>query len=213
MMQTGDCIDNIKFIVLYANFIKSQDEVTPYCSHNHRNSLKDYPYIPQEEIMWLKQELEDDQYYYVIFSHHSLTNDFKKRGISNRVEIRDILEQRNSVEKKVLLCMNGHDHGDDLKVVNGIPYYTVNSMSYIWHGVKETFNYSREIHERYPHLKDMILYEEPLHVIVYIDDNMTITIEGVEGHYQNIMPKDIGLGNTWNAVSIDSKTSTVIIQK
>lgn len=206
-------VDNIKFIVLDANFIRTQDGVTPFCSNYHSNILKDYPYVPQEEIMWLKQELENDQYYYVIFSHHSLSNDFKKRGISNRAEIRAILEQRNCVEKKVLLCMNGHDHGDDLKVVNGIPYYTVNSMSYIWYGVKETYNYSSEIHERYPHMKDMILYEEPLHVIVNIDDNMTITMEGVEGHYQNILPKEIGLGNTWNAVSVEPRTSTVMIKR
>jgi hypothetical protein len=176
-------------------------------------STEDYPYVPAKEIEWLDRELNDDQYYFVIFSHHSLTNSFKKRGISNQKEIRDVLERRNRKDKKVLLCMNGHDHGDDLKIINGIPYYTVNSMSYIWHGVKEIFSYSREIHEKYPYLKDMILYEEPLHVIVNIDENMTITIDGMEGHYQNITPKAIGLGNVWNAVSIEPKTSSVIIKR
>jgi hypothetical protein len=107
--------------------------------------------------------------------------------------------------------MNGHDHGDDLKIIDGIHYYTLNSMSYIWHGTKKTFNYSKEIHEKYPHLKDMILYDEPLHVIVTIDENMNIRIDGMEGHYQNITPKDIGLGHTWNAVSIEPRTSSSYI--
>ncbi|WP_271814609.1 hypothetical protein [Clostridium beijerinckii] len=89
--------------------------------------------------------------------------------------------------------MNGHDHGDNVKVINGIHYYTLNSMSYIWHGIKETFNCSNEIHKKYPYLKDLILYEEPLHVIVKIDDNMNVQIDGMEGHYQNVTPKDIGM--------------------
>jgi len=84
-------------------------------------------------------------------------------------------------------------------------------MSYFWHGMKETFNYSNEIHKQYPYLKDMILYEEPLHIIVTIDENMNVEIDGVEGHYQNVTPKDIGLGNTWNGVSIESKTSSLYI--
>ena len=30
--------------------------------------------------------------------------------------------------------MNGHDHGDDVKVIDNITYYTVNSASYMWCG-------------------------------------------------------------------------------
>ncbi|SCG82438.1 hypothetical protein DW1_0830 [Proteiniborus sp. DW1] len=122
----------------------------------------------------LKNELADEDLYYVLFSHQSLSNDFMKRGISNREEIREILERRNEDVKRVLLCMNGHDHRDGVKVINGIHYYTLNSMSCFWHGIKETFNYSKEIHDRYPYLKDMILYEEALHAIVTIDENMSV---------------------------------------
>ena len=32
------------------------------------------------------------------------------------------------------MCMNGHDHGDDFKMVEGVPYYTVNSAGYVWCG-------------------------------------------------------------------------------
>ena len=47
---------------------------------------------------------------------------------SNREAVRALLEKR-----KVLFCMNGHDHGDGCTIINGIPYITLNSMSYIWH--------------------------------------------------------------------------------
>lgn len=202
---------NVKFIVINANYIKTPNGSEPYYRRNYDKTTDTYPYVPKEEIEWLKNEIKDDRFYYVIFSHQSLSNNFMKRGISNRQEIRAILEKRNSNGKKVLLCMNGHDHGDNVKNINGIYYYTLNSMSYIWHGIKETFNYSKEIHERYPYLKDMILYEEPLHVIVTIDENMNVQIDGMEGHYQNVMPKDIGMGDIWNGVSIEPNTSSLYI--
>lgn len=206
-------IENVKFIVLDGNYIKTPNEVKPYYKRNYNKTTDDYPYIPEEQMKWLKNEIKDDKFYYVIFSHQSLSNDFMKRGISNREEVRSILEQRNSHGRKVLFCMNGHDHGDDFKVINGIHYYTLNSMSYIWHGMKETFNYSKEIHKKYPYLKDLILYEEPLHVIVTIDENMNVKIDGMEGHYQNIAPEDVGMGDIWNGISIKPKTSSIYIDK
>jgi calcineurin-like phosphoesterase family protein len=202
---------SVKFIVLDANYIKTPNGSLPFSKRNYEKTRGEYPYIPQEEIEWLKNELIEEQFYYVILSHQSLSNDFMQRGISNRKEIRDILEERNQKGKKVLLCMNGHDHGDDVKAINGIHYYTLNSMSYIWHGIKETFSYSEEIHRKYPYLKDLILYQEALHIIVSIDEDMNIEINGVEGHYQNITPSDIGIGNTWNGVSIEPRTSSLHI--
>ena len=202
---------NVKFIVLDTNYIKTPNGSEPYYKRNYAKTTDAYPFVPREEIEWLRNELKNEQLYYVIFSHQSLSNDFMKRGISNREEVRVILEQRNSNGKKVLFCMNGHDHGDDINFFNGIHYYTLNSMSYIWHGIKETFNYSNEIHEQYPYLKDLILYEEPLHIIITIDENMDVQIDGMEGHYQNVTPKDIGMGSRWNGVSIEPQTSSLYI--
>lgn len=202
---------NVKFIMLDANYIKTPNGSKTYCRRNYDKTTDPYPYVPQEEIEWLRNEIEDEHYYYVVFSHQSLSNDFMKRGISNRKEVRAILDQRNSNGKKVLFCMNGHDHGDDVKIINGIHYYTLNSMSYIWHGMKETFNYSNEIHEKYPFLKDLILYQEPLHVIVTIDENVNVKIDGMEGHYQNVTPIDIGMGNSWNGISLEPRTSSLYI--
>lgn len=122
------------------------------------------------------------------------------------------MEERNLNGEKVLFCINGHDHGGDCKVINDIYYYTLNSMSYIWHGTKEVFSYSNEIHKQYPYLKDLILYEEALHIIVNIDDNMNVSIEGMNGHYQKHSPNDIGLETTWNGVSIQAKTPSVYIK-
>lgn len=40
-----------------------------YYKRNYNKTTDDYPYVPTEEIEWLKNEMTDDQFYYVIFSH------------------------------------------------------------------------------------------------------------------------------------------------
>jgi predicted phosphodiesterase len=185
--------DEIKFIFLDSSF-ENQDK----------------PCIPENEKEWLKGELEDDSYK-VLLSHHSLINDFKNRGISNRKEIRDILEEGNKKGRKILICMNGHDHGSYVKELNGIYYYTLNSCSYIWHGEKQIFAYPEQVHEKYPYLANLILYREPLHVIMTIDEKMNINIKGMKGHYDTITPQDAGIGNKWNGVSIKPETISINI--
>lgn len=134
---------------------------------------------------------------YVIFSHHSLAKDFANRGVVNRGEIRSLLGK-----SKVLLAMNGHDHGNDLKTVSDIPYFTVNSMSYIWNG-REAYAYSKKVHDQYPFLKNVILYETPLYCIVEIED-ANIKICGNKSGYQVVTPEDVGLvDRQWNGVSIE----------
>jgi hypothetical protein len=201
---------NIKFIVLDACYIKKADGYTPYYKRNYNKTSDHYPYIPPEELSWLANELNDDCEYYILFSHQSLANEYAQRGVSNREDVRTILEKANGTGKRVLMCMNGHDHGDAAVEINGICYYTLNAMSYIWHGLKETYNYSKEIHERYPGLKDMILYQDGLHAIVTITDDGQLKIEGMKGNYQNITPTDVGIwNNRWNGVSIEPIVSSL----
>lgn len=208
---------NIKFIFLGANYIKTKFGYMPGCKANLKEETDQYPCIPPEQIEWLKDELSSDEYYYVICSHQSLANDYMvgihSRGIVNRREIQMVLEDRNSEVKRILFCMNGHDHGDRVGMINDICYYSLNSASYIWNGVKETYNYSKIIHEKYPHLKNLILYKQPLHIIVTIDDERNVKIEGMSGQYQNITPEDVGIGDSWNGVSTKPETSSLYISR
>ena len=195
-------IDDTKFIVLNSCFMEHDGKTALYNKEKHDKKTDIYPLIPESEIEWLIAETTNDALKYIIFSHHSLANDFKNRGIHNKNVIRDILEK-----KSTLLCMNGHDHGDNLAVINEIPYFTVNSASYIWHGIKSVYSYEEEIHKQYPFLKDIILYKDPLHCIVEIDDE-TVKIYGMNSDFQRIRPEDVGINDRWwNGVSIEPKIS------
>lgn len=195
-------VENTKFIVLNSCFMKRNDTYYSYLKKNYEKQSDLYPIIPDFEVEWLKKEMADENLFYVICSHHSLANNHSKRGIANREEIREILSCR-----KTLLCLNGHDHGDACERINNIPYFTLNSMTYIWHGAKEMYVYEKDVHERYPYLKDLILYKDALHCIIEIDGDK-VMIKGMESDYLYVTPEDVGISDRrWNGVSIEPKIS------
>ena len=194
---------NIKFIALDTCFIKNGNEYEPYCKRNYNVTTSIYPILPDYELKWLEKQLTDDSKYYVIFSHQSFENEFAKRGVYNRDEVRNLINSVNDSGKKVLLCINGHDHGDSLEKIGQTYNLGLNSMSYIWFGPQyDHFCYSEEIHKIHPFLKDMVLYKEGLFGIITITENGGIDIQGMNGHYQNISPKELGLDDIWNGRSI-----------
>ncbi|WP_167956532.1 metallophosphoesterase family protein [Anaerosporobacter faecicola] len=196
-------VDDTKFIVLNACYMKSNHMNYPTYRKGKAKNCR-YPVIPDSEVEWLKQEIFREDLSYVIFSHHSLANEFEQRGIANREKIQKLIESRNT-----LLCMNGHDHGDDCKIINNICYYTLNAMSYVWHGLKPVYPYGDTIHMKYPYLKDVILYKQAFHCFVELDKNH-IKIRGMEGEYLSTTPEEVGITNRrWNGVSIQPRVSTL----
>ena len=110
----------------------------------------------------------------------------------------------------VILCMNGHDHGDDYKNKNGVPYYTVNSSGYVWCGFQIWD--SEKLNEKYGYTNGFLFYEDVLYVDVEIDME-TIRITGVTGKYESVTPEDVELNDyVWNGVSIKPQTSAVTIK-
>lgn len=100
----------VRFIVLDTCFIKTDKEFEPYCKKNYDKTKEIYPIIPDYEVKWLEYQLTYDSEYFVIFSHHSFENEFAERGVYNRNEVRSLINRVNLTGKKVLLCINGHDH-------------------------------------------------------------------------------------------------------
>lgn len=171
-----------KFIVLDCCYW--QDESGEYHFPNKKKVPANYPIIPIEEVSWLKEELADNKKY-IIFSHQSLVNEFGNRGIRNRQEILDLFNG-----KEVILCINGHDHGSDLKLINDTIFYTVNSTShYCWWGGN-------------PPGVEILPYKDALHVIVELDEN-EVRIKGMSSEYKEKTPIDVGVPDyRWNGVSI-----------
>ena len=197
--------EDVKFIVLNSCYFSEEGQEKSYYKRNYKEGNSLYPIIPKQEKEWLERELSDGKKY-IVFSHHGLVNNHRDRGIYNREEIRTLFQG-----KDVLLCMNGHDHGDEFVVVDDIPYYTVNSATYAWCGSQ--IESSKKLREKYGYLHGMLLYKQALYVDVEIDDN-EIRIQGRDGDYLSVTPENVELYDyRWNGVSIKPQTSSKVISR
>lgn len=193
-----------KFIVLNSCYYSKDGKEYPYYGRDYRADGAKYPLILTHEMKWLENELEDEKKY-IIFSHHSFVNSFRDRGVCNREDVRQLFQN-----KKVILCMNGHDHGDDLTIIDNIPYYTVNSASYMWAGWQ--ISHSEKLTKKYGHLNGMLSYKQALCVMVEVDE-AEIRIKGMDGEYLSVTPDDIELHDyRWNGVSVKPKTSSYTLK-
>ena len=109
-------------------------------------------------------------------------------------------------ENSVLLCLNGHDHGDSFACVDNVHYMTVNSANYAWLGTQIAS--SKTLMEKYSYLQGMLQYAQAMSAYIEIDGH-EIRIFGEEGSYLSVTPDDIALYDyKWNGVSIKPQISS-----
>lgn len=192
--------NNHKLIFMNTCYLLENGVEKAYYKKNFKHNSSVYPIVPLEEIRWLQDELSDGMKC-IIFSHHSFVNEFMKRGVSNKAVVRELFR-----ENPVLLCLNGHDHGDSFSYIDGVPYMTVNSANYAWLGTQIAS--SKTLMEKYSYLQGMLQYEQAMSAYIEVDDN-EIRIFGTEGNYLSVTPDDIGLCDyKWNGVSVQPRISS-----
>ena len=189
-----------KLIFLNTCYLLENGTEKAYYKRNFKNSSSVYPVVPMDEIRWLQEELESETQC-IVFSHHSFVNDFMKRGVYNKSTILELFR-----EKPVLLCLNGHDHGDSFACVDGVSYMTVNSANYAWMGTQIAS--SKTLMEKYSYLHGMLPYAQAMSAYIEIDDH-EIRIFGEEGSYLSVTPDDIELYDyKWNGISVEPRISS-----
>jgi len=102
--------------------------------HTHERKDVDVR-IPQAQLEWLKADLAATALPVIVLMHHSASEQdlsdsfwFHRAAhlalVAERAELRRILEE----SKKVRAVFNGHVHRNNLDVINGIPYVTLQSL-------------------------------------------------------------------------------------
>jgi len=147
------------------------DPNVTYYSYNHNGihfvvldpNYTDYV-IPQEELDWLEQDLQDANCPAIIFIHQMLETSSGIAGlyVANHAEVRDILEESG----KVLAVFAGHYHTGSYVKINNIHYYTLKGAI---EGTGE---------------------ENNAYAIVEVDENYNITVSGYRKAVTMDMPKD-----------------------
>ncbi|MCD6596148.1 MAG: metallophosphoesterase [Bacteroidales bacterium] len=156
-------------------------------------------YIGNEQLDWLRKELEAAAIPIVIFSHQGIGTDPEIPGerysIGNSEDVRKIFNDHNKVHKssRIICCFNGHTHNDYAEEINDIWYITINSMSYKWLGEEyEHIRYSEEVDKEYKWIKFTAPYKEPLYTIVEISTKGYIKMSGKKSEYVGPSPWELG---------------------
>lgn len=192
------------FVVLDCSFFKDADgnfhayENGNYFEVGFDETLS-LPWLPDEQVQWLKDDLAKASFPSVIFSHQTLSNLPKGRAVKNWEVIREILK---SAPKGVAVCFNGHHHVDLCTREDDIWFVQLNSMDCLW--VDEDFatenRYGREIDEKYPNIKYTLPYRDPVYAIVSMDEK-GITVKGTKSEFVGPDDDEIGLytkpGSWW----------------
>ncbi|MBQ9086417.1 MAG: metallophosphoesterase [Clostridia bacterium] len=166
-----------RIIVLDPNYFYLDGQTVHYSGKERPKGgwVKDH--LPREQIEWLRKTLADSPYPAVLISHQSIEREIG--GIANREEILEVIREANRRKRgSVLMCLNGHNHRDHLRILEDVLYVDVNSASYDWVGTEHHL-FPRELEEQYSHLCHSVVFEDPLYAIVTLEGS-TVTLEGTE---------------------------------
>ncbi|MGC6459828.1 MAG: metallophosphoesterase family protein, partial [Akkermansiaceae bacterium] len=155
-------VKGLKIIVLDGN-----DRGSPtYQTHGGYHS-----YIGKEQQEWLRKELTTANKPILIISHQPLAG---RGAVDNAEEMQKILVSHRD---KILLCLNGHSHIDQLLTIDGINYLHVNSASYYWLGGKIRTAF----------------YRDPLFTIMTLDkESGEISFTAADSVWSNGSPEEVG---------------------
>ena len=130
--------------------------------------VRGYPRaIGDAQLGWLERTLGLDDLPVVVCCHQGL--DGMELGVLNSADVRALLEKANAKagRPRIRLVLTGHHHLDYLVQVKGIPYLQVNSFSYYWTDRKTPGGrFPAELEKRYPYLKQILVYDQPLFALV-----------------------------------------------
>ncbi|WP_051620377.1 metallophosphoesterase family protein [Paenibacillus sp. UNC451MF] len=190
---------NYHFIVLDASHLLLDGHYLDYEHGNYHKHPEAISNLTPEQLDWLRKDLAATDKTTILFSHHNLESPFNdfNYGIKNSDELRAILREANAQGgfRKVVACLNGHNHLDGVKVIDDIYFVHINSMSYFYMGKNyATTRYSEEVTEAYPLLANSAPYEDGLYAIVTIEPGK-ISIEGRETSFVGLDPVACGHRN------------------
>ena len=175
-----DC-KGYRIIVIDSNYYCINGEYSHYSNeYSDKNVNLKIPYrdfIAPEQLLWLKKTIEDSPFPCITISHQSFCRE--SDGIKNQYEVRKIINDANKKKAhSVILCMNGHNHCDHLRILDGVLYFEVNSASGYAITKRHSHYPSEEVSDA-TWMNGILAYDSPLYAIV-TTNGTTIDIRGTE---------------------------------
>ncbi|MDR2514055.1 MAG: hypothetical protein LBD02_02465 [Christensenellaceae bacterium] len=126
----------LRFIALNGSYIRLGGVTQAYsrAKHGRLAARAAYPVLPEEQIAFLRQALEESALPTVILTHQSLCGGPFGRGLANGREVVKLLLGLRARGRAILACLNGHDHLFARREIEGLPFLTLPSASYRFAG-------------------------------------------------------------------------------
>ena len=171
-------VNSFRIISLDTNFYRSADG-TPlhYASGDswakcHQEEL----YVPPAELEFLRDSIETANGPCLLFSHGSFA---RPDGVANSEEVRSILRDSRRRTGRPLMCINGHHHRNNLRILDNIAFFELNSTTSDWIPHPH-HSYPPELMAKYENSDHELLFTDPVHAIVTVTDDGEISIEGMQ---------------------------------
>lgn len=169
-------VKGVRMIVLNPNFCYYEGEYIHYSLSNYYKLGECRDYMPPEQIEWLRDTIDASPYPCILISHESFE---RCDGVRNREAVLAVINAANQKKPhSVLMAINGHHHRDNLRILDGVLYFDMNSATQDWLENKHDL-YPEEECAKIGCLSHVVCFNDPLHAIVTVEGS-TITIEGME---------------------------------
>ena len=186
-----DC-NGCRMIVLNTNYFYYNGEHGHYSMGNYFSKQAYRDHMPKEQLDWLREAIASSPYPCITISHSSFGRDAD--GVKNQLEVRKIFNEANARKPhSVIMAINGHHHRDNIRILDGICYFDCNSAAFDWVGVPHD-HYPKEETDRVHFMRNSIIFNDPLHTLVTIENN-TIEIKGMETTFYRGVTREMAEGN------------------
>ena len=178
-----------RFVICDPNYYYADGEYVHYDMGNYFKHPEARDHMPPEQLAWLEETIASAPGPCILVSHESFE---RPDGVKNRAAVQKIINEANKRRPhSVLMCINGHHHRDNLRILDGVLYWDLNSTAYEWVSPAHD-QFPDELAAQYRLLRNTLMYNDPVHAIVTLEGT-TITIEGMESTmYMGIGLAEIG---------------------
>lgn len=200
-----------RFVVLDPNYIRmAEGKFVHYENGNayHLPKGATLGWVPPEQVAWLRERVVGSPLPCVVLSHQSLEKCSSCGAVPNAEEIRKIFNEANARNPgTVRVVMNGHDHLDFLRILDGILYWDVNSANYQYYSKPHAL-YPASYMKTHAKAGNCIAWDEPLSAILTLWPDGRVRIEGSKaGWLFGVSPVSAGYAEAYGG-----RLTTPVIQ-
>ena len=150
-------------------------------------------YVPPDQLEWLRSVVVGSPDPCVILSHQSLERPPNGGNVLNKDDVQAIFAEANAKRPgTVRLVMNGHLHADNLRIMDDIVWWDVNSANNDWNS-RRHYKFPPEYHKSHDRACHNVAWKEPLSGILTLSRDGGIRIDGAKSDWLfGVTPKMAG---------------------